>query len=79
MNKLVNRVCPEYFDKYVSFKDKHKYRTRVSSRNQLVVPKCRAKSGLRTFHTSGIHLWNLLDSDHRSNTNYIITTVKHAI
>ena len=28
------------------------------------------KSGLQTFHTSGIHLYNLLDSDHKSNNNY---------
>jgi hypothetical protein len=64
MYKIINKMCPQYFDNYVSYvKNRHEYCTRASSNMKLVVPKCHTRSGLRCFHASAVRLWNELNVD----------------
>ena len=39
-------------------KQTHNYSTRPSTMNNIVIPKCRNNSGLRTFHSSCVRMWN---------------------
>ena len=42
-------------------KDTHNYNTKVTTKNNLVLPKYKRVSGCRTFHTTAIRLWNNVD------------------
>ena len=67
--KIVNQKCPEYFSTYIKYvKNRHNYNTRVASKLSIDVPKSFHNSGLRTFHSSTVKLWNnLQDSTKSSN------------
>ena len=48
-----------YLSYYVNYvKNGHDYNTRTSRSNDLIMPKCKKNSGLRTFHSSATCLWN---------------------
>ena len=58
-HKICNGHGPEYFSSYANYvKGSLEHNTRTSRRNDLITPKCKKHSGLRTFHSSATRLWN---------------------
>ena len=54
--KITKGKCPAYFNGYVTYlKQTHNYSTRASM-NDIVIPKCRNNSGLRTLFACGMPL-----------------------
>ena len=51
-------------------KDTHNYNTKATTKNNLVLPKCKRISGCRTFHTSATRLWNNVDVSIRDTTSH---------
>lgn len=77
MYRIMNKVCPQYFDKRINYvKDRHEYCTRASSNMKLVLPKCHTRTGLRCFR-----IWNELNADSMNISGlgnfkkYIVNTV----
>jgi len=59
LHKISFGDCPDYFIPYIHYlKDTHSYNTRVTTKNNLALPKCKRVSGCRTFHIRAIRLWN---------------------
>ena len=62
---------PDYFTPYIHYlKDTHNYNTKATTKNNLVLPKCKRISGCRTFHTSATRLWNNVDVSIRDRTSH---------
>ena len=67
LHKIYNGHGPEYFSSYVNYvKSRHDYNTRTTKRNDLIAPKSKKNSGLRTFHSSATRLWNEAESSLRN-------------
>ena len=59
IHKIRNVCGLEHLSIYVNYvKNNHDYNTRTSRRNDLITPKCKENSGLRTFHSSATRLKN---------------------
>ena len=77
LHKISFGDCPDYFIPYIHYlKDTHSYNTRVTTKNNLALPKCKRVSGCRTFHTSATRLWNDVDVSIRNTTSHKQFTIK---
>ena len=71
LHKISFGHCPDYFIPYIHYlKDTHNYNTKATTKNNLVLPKCKRISGCRTFHTSATRLWNNVDVSIRDTTSH---------
>ena len=71
LHKISFGHCPDYFIPYIHYlKDTHSYNTKATTKNNLVLPKCKRISGCRTFHTSATRLWNNVDVSIRDTTSH---------
>jgi hypothetical protein len=67
LHKISLGHCPDYFASYIKYlKDTHKYNTRASKRNTVLLPSYKRTAGCKTFQVSSIRLWNNIDLNVRN-------------
>ena len=68
--KCLKELTPSYLSSQFQFvHETHSHSTRNSTTNTLVVPKCHANSGQRTFHVRAANIWNNISQETRSEFN----------
>ena len=70
--KISRGICPQYFESYFTYVNTvHKYSTRsANNKLNIITPKCKNNSGLRTFHSSACHQWNKTDLSIKNIASY---------
>ena len=81
--KCLMNLAPNYLStNFMYSSSMHSYPTRFQESASLVIPKFDSCSGLRTFHSRAVKLWNSIPGDIRINvqsTSISLTAFKHII
>ena len=70
--KISRGICPQYFESYFTYVNTvQKYSTRsANNKLNIITPKCKNNSGLRTFHSSACRQWNKTDLSIKNIASY---------
>ena len=70
--KISRGICPQYFESYFTYVNTvHKYSTRsANNKFNIITPKCKNNSGLRTFHSSVCPQLNKTDLSIKNIASY---------